>query len=324
VPPPEGEGKPAGGETPRAPAPQGQEPVTLPPLEARLVVADGNLVYIDDKLGTKSVIPHFGMNGSLDVANGVPSFAAKIEIEDARSEQGFLPLLRLFVPMLAGAEIEAVKLTGGLDFEAEISATGADAASLKKSLTGKGRLKLENGGIEGAQGLTDLLSKAGVGEKGLTFDLVTVQFRFQGGRVYNDDIQIDGKELNLGLKGWTSFDGEMDYAFDGAPLLKLLPQSVREQITAALGPDPKIPGSIRGSVSAPNVGLEMPNLADAALKAATDLIEKKGGDLLKKEGIDIDIDKLKSGDVDLGGLFGGKDKKKKGAEKKPEEPKKKE
>lgn len=316
APAPGGKSPEEGGKKSPEPAPPSGPPPELPPISARLIVADGNLVYVDEKLGTRSVIPHFGMNGSLDVADGVPSFATKVEIEDARSEQGFLPLLRMFVPMLAGPSVEAVKLSGGLDFKAELRATGADAASLRRSLTGQGELRLENGAIEGAQGLADLLAKAGVAQKGLSFDLLTVQFRFQDGRVYNDDIQIDGKELDLGLKGWTSFDGEMDYAFDGAPLIALLPKAVREEIAKALGPDPKIPGSIRGSVSAPNVGLEMPGLTDAAMKAATDRVEKELGDVLKKEG--IDVEKIKSGDVDLGGLFGGKKR-----AKKDEEPKKK-
>lgn len=304
-----GGGEKAPGEKSPEPAPPSGPPPELPPLSARMVVADGNLVYVDEKLGTRSVIPHFGLSGSLDVADGVPSLAGKVEIADARSEQGFLPLLRMFLPMLAGENLEAVKLSGGLDFTAEIRAQGADAASLKRSLTGHGELKLENGAIEGAQVFSDLLSKAGVAQTGLSFDLLTVQFRFQDGRVYNDDIKIDGKELDLGLKGWTSFDGEMDYAFDGAPLIALLPKAAREQVAAALGPNTKLPGSIRGYLASPNVGLEMPGLEDAAKKAATDLAEKEAGDLLKKQG--IDLEKIKSGDVDLGGLFGGKDGKKK-------------
>jgi len=317
APPSSGEPKPSPpspSEPKPSPAP-GQRPPELPPIEARLVVTDGNLVYVDEKLGTRSVIPKFEVTGGLDVENSVPSFEAKVKIDDAHSEQGFLPLLRMFLPMLAGANLEAVKLSGGLDFDAEFSARGADAASLKKSLSGKGHLNLEKGSIEGAQGLADLLAKAGVAEKGLSFDLLTVQFRFQDGRVYNDDIRIDGKELDLGLKGWTSFEGEMEYAFDGTPLLNLLPKDARERVTAAL-PDGKLAGAIRGTVSAPDVKLEMPDAEQLAKKAATDLIKKEGGDILKENG--VDLDKLKKGDVDLGGLLGEK-KKKKDEKKKPDD-----
>ena len=145
----------------------------------------------------------------------------------------------------------ALMLSGGLDFSAEFSASGADAASLRQSLSGSGQLHLKNGAIEGAQGLADLLAKAGVARSGLSFDLVTVQFRFEDGRVYNDDIQVDGKELDLGLKGWTSFDGRMEYSFDGASLLALLPKDARERVTAALGPDGKIPGTLARTWSVP-------------------------------------------------------------------------
>jgi hypothetical protein len=313
---PGGESPPPGGGEPRPEAPKG-EPAKLPPLSASLVVSDGNLVYVDEVLGTRSVIPRFGLEGGLEVDGGVPRFSTSVVIEDARSEQGFLPLLRMFLPLLASADVQAVKLSGGLDFSAEFSASGADAASLRQSLSGSGRLHLKNGAIEGAQGLADLLAKAGVARSGLQFDLVTVQFRFEDGRVYNDDIQVDGKELDLGLKGWTSFDGRMEYAFDGAALLALLPKDARERVTAVLGPDGKIPGTLAGSVTSPSVSLEMPDLADAAKRAATDLLEKEGRDLLKEKG--VDLDKIKSGDVDLGGLVGGK--KKKPEEKKPDDPK---
>ncbi len=312
APPPPGEGRP---EAP--PAPGG--PVKWPPLEASLLVSDGRLVYRDDLLGTKSVIPSFALTGGLEVAGGAPRLSATVKIDGARSEQGFLPLLRLFLPMLAGPDLEAVKLSGSLSFDAALTASGADAAALRQSLSGSGNLVLEKGGIEGAQGLADVFAKAGLGRTSLAFDRLHVKFRFSNGRVYNDDIAIDGKDLDLGLVGWTSFDGRMEYSFDGAPLLALLPEAARKPIEAALGPGAKLPGSIKGTLSSPAVDLDLPSVADAAKKAATDLLEKKGSELLEKKG--IDLEKLKPGDVDLGGLFGGKKKKdEKKEEKKDEKP----
>jgi hypothetical protein len=113
-----------------------------------------------------------------------------------------------------------------------------------------------------------ILKAAGKSET-LEFEQIFTGFRLRDSKIYNDDIQVNGKDLKIGLKGWTSLvyvsskkGNPMEYEVTGDYLQKKMGKDAQTVLSILGGGESKIPIRIAGTVQSPRVSLKLPKLKD--------------------------------------------------------------
>ncbi|MCR4289681.1 MAG: AsmA-like C-terminal region-containing protein, partial [Candidatus Scalindua sp.] len=89
------------------------------------------------------------------------------------------------------------------------------------------------------------------------FDKITTRFVIEDNKILNDDISVNGKEFDIGLSGWTSFDGRIEYSADAEALGKHLGGDARK-ILGALSEGSKLPIVVTGTIDNPKLSFKWP------------------------------------------------------------------
>ena len=136
-----------------------------------------------------------------------------------------VPSLGYFLPLLGD---KPQTLTGKLGFELhDFTGKGLDLESLRRDVTGTGKVSLEGGTVMSgvivqmlnaikAIGARDLsaLSADGGGSQGLEVKLMSSDFALEGGRIKTESMKLEGAGVDIILSGSTGLDGTIDYTIN--------------------------------------------------------------------------------------------------------------
>ena len=178
-------------------------------------------------------------------------------------------------------------LFGRLNTDLQFTGKGFDWEAISTTLTGKGKLQLSDlkitsidlmpklattlDAVSTVAGFTvpdDLASRS--------FDALKTTLRVQQGKIYYDDLQLWGPDVQLLGKGFLGLDQSLQ--FDGtALLLGKLAQSFGKKASFLLDQQGRIrlPVAIQGTVTQPKIALNESSLMDLARQALTDKVEKE-------------------------------------------------
>ena len=90
---------------------------------------------------------------------------------------------------------------------------------------------------------------------------ITTRFVIEDSKILNDDISVNGKEFDIGLSGWTSFDGRIEYSADAEALGKHLGRDGRK-ILGALSGGSTLPIAVTGTIDKPKLSFKWPKSQD--------------------------------------------------------------
>ncbi|MBO1225184.1 MAG: AsmA family protein [Candidatus Scalindua sediminis] len=123
---------------------------------------------------------------------------------------------------------------------------------LSKSLNAVGEINIKDGYIKGDKIISNILKK----EK-YRFDDIVTQFKINDEKIFVDNLRVNSKDFNIGLSGWTSFDGQIEYSADADVVGKYIGGDA-EKILGMLGKGSKLPIVITGTVNNPRLAFKWP------------------------------------------------------------------
>lgn len=173
-------------------------------------------------------------------------------------------------------------LSGKVNLSAQASWQGFEWDSeISRTINGKGNLSVSEGTVQSRNILAEILKLAGQSEK-LEFEQILTGFRLSDGKIYNDDIQVNGDVLDLNLKGWTSLaylpsqqGNPLEYAVTGDWIDKSLGRDAKKVLSVLGGGDTTIPIVISGTVQKPHVTIKKPKVEDVFKGLLKSLQEEK-------------------------------------------------
>ena len=190
---------------------------------------------------------------SADLKEEKPPLIFDMKLSDANINQN-MDILAYIVPVLAAPE---GKLSGKLNMQLNAKGNGLNwQDDLSKSLNGEGEIEIKDGYIKGGKVTSKILNAVG-GRGEYEFDKITTRFVIEDSKILNDDISVNGKEFDIGLSGWTSFDGRIEYSADAEALGKHLGGDARK-ILGALSEGSKLPIVVTGTIDNPKLSFKWP------------------------------------------------------------------
>ena len=190
---------------------------------------------------------------SADLKEEKPPLVFDMKLSDANINQN-MDILAYIVPLLAAPE---GNLSGKLNMQLKASGNGLDwQDDLSKTLSGKGEIEIKDGYIKGGK-VTSKILKAVGGRGEYEFEQITTRFIIEDSKIINDDISVNGKEFDIGLSGWTSFDGRIEYSADAEALGSQLGGDARK-ILGALSEGSKLPIVVTGTIDKPRLSFKWP------------------------------------------------------------------
>jgi uncharacterized protein involved in outer membrane biogenesis len=183
-----------------------------------------------------------------------PPVVFDMKLADVNINQD-MDVLAYIVPVLAAPE---GKMTGKLNMGFNANGNGLNwKDDLSKSLKGEGNIDIKEGYIKGGKVTSKILKILG-GEGGeYKFDQITTKFVISDSKIYNDDISVNGEEFDIGLSGWTSFDGRLEYSANAEALSKYVGRDAK-RILQNMSNDSKLPIVVTGTISNPKLAFKWP------------------------------------------------------------------
>ncbi|MHC4472745.1 MAG: AsmA family protein, partial [Planctomycetota bacterium] len=303
-----------------------------PPVRALLTIRGGRILFIDKKQNTRVEAARIDaevewVNGKLDLEmtcelNGgkvrllacgdLSRKPAPLEVKefsiDGSEFDTELAQLGYFLPLLGE---KPQKASGKIGFVVrDLSATGLDTEGLMESLTAAGNISLSGGFLASApvSELFGSLEEIGVKglealgldekERALTVDMFKSTFSVKDGKIFTEEMVLDGAGLQLRFSGWTGLDGTIQYDL---ALLNL------DEVVGGKGKvdrfltDGVLPLSLGGSLASPKFEFDMAGAVEGKIEEE---VEK-----LKGEAEERAEEKIEEGiEKGLERLFGDKDK----------------
>ena len=206
------------------------------------------------------------IKASGDLSSEKPAVTIALDSKDITLSQD-MTLLGYIIPILAMPADG--RLSGKGNVSAALSWQGFDWESeMVKTIKGTGSLRLSDGSVLSQNVLSEILKAFGKPEK-LQFDQILTNFRLAEGKVYNDNIQLNGKDLDLNLNGWTSLayvpsqkGNPLEYSVTGDFIQRSLGGDAGKALSILGGGETKIPVVIAGTVQNPRVTIKMPKAGD--------------------------------------------------------------
>jgi hypothetical protein len=204
--------------------------------------------------------------GTFDFNKKQPDMKITLEGKEVQVSQD-LDLLGYVVPILITSS--SGKLSGEGNFSVQTSWQGTDWNSeVSRTITGKGTLNLKDGILKSEDVLSVILKSFGKPET-IEFEEILTGFRLGEGKLFNDNIQVNGKDLKIGLRGWTALaydpskkGNPMDYTVTGDFLKESIGRDGEKVLAILGGGEPTIPVGIGGTVQKPKVSIKMPKAGD--------------------------------------------------------------
>lgn len=193
------------------------------------------------------------LSASADLKEEKPPLVFDLKLSEVRINQN-MGLLAYIVPVLAARD---GKISGKLNMAFSAKGKGLSwQDDLSKNLNGQGDINITDGYINGGMITGQIFETVGM-KKEYAFDSITTKFVISDSKISNDDISVNGRDFNIGLSGWTSFDGRLEYSADAETLSKHVGSDVRK-VLGSLGKGSKIPIVITGTVNKPKLAFKMP------------------------------------------------------------------
>ncbi len=194
---------------------------------------------------------------SVDLKEEKPPLIFDMKLSDANINQN-MDVLAYIVPVLAAPE---GKLSGTLNMQFKANGNGLNwQDDLSKSLSGGGEIDIKDGYIKGGKVMTKVLKAIG-GKREYEFEQIVTRFVIEDSKIINDDISVNGEEFDIGLSGWTSFDGRIEYSADAEGLGNHLGGDAGK-ILGSFSEGSKLPIVVTGTVNKPKLSFKWPKPED--------------------------------------------------------------
>ncbi len=186
------------------------------------------------------------------------------------------------------------EISGVLDMDIAGKGKGLNwQEELSRTLSALGHIRIENGSIKGVRAISQIIR-----DKVFEFEEITTPIRIEDGKIFTEDLQVNGSKLDVGLSGWTALDGRIEYTVESEVLAKYIGGDA-EDILGMLGKGLKLPTVITGTIDKPKVALRFPeseegfgNLIEGVIGSLVGE-EESGGE---SEGTSEEQRELKSGE----------------------------
>lgn len=211
----------------------------------------------------------FAQTARIDLGKPGLGYDSQVSIQALQAE----PFLKAFAPNLAG------KVFGALSLETTISGAGTQADALKRNLSAKGNLLLDQGRLTGPGLVAELASFLNLPE------LQDINFRQGKGSftVSQGKIQLKGdlesNDLRMAPKGTVGLDGSLDVSLDArlAPALtaKLDRKGNVSQFLTDREGWAQLPLQVTGTASAPKFAFDASAIKGQLKERAVEQVQKK-------------------------------------------------
>jgi len=193
------------------------------------------------------------VSASANLNKKKPSLTFDMKLSDMLINQN-MDLLAYIVPVLAAPD---GKISGKLSMMFDAKGNGLNwQDDLSKSLNGQGKFDIKEGHIKGGK-ITSKILKT-FGKRGeYEFDNISTRFVINDSKIFNDDISINGKDFNIGLSGWTAFDGRLEYSADAQAMGDFIGGDVK-RILGSMSKDSKLPIVVTGTINNPKLAFKWP------------------------------------------------------------------
>ncbi len=193
------------------------------------------------------------VTASANLKEEKPSLVLGMTLSDMLINQN-MDLLAYIVPVLAAPD---GKISGKLSMTFDAKGNGLNwQDDLSKSLNGQGEFDIKDGHIKGGKITSKILKTFGKGGE-YEFDNISTRFVIKESKIFNDDISINGKDFNIGLSGWTSFDGRLEYSADAKVMGDLIGGDFK-RILGGMSKGSKLPIVVTGTVNNPKLAFKWP------------------------------------------------------------------
>ncbi len=190
---------------------------------------------------------------SVDLKEKKPPLIFDMKLSEANINQD-MDVLAYIVPVLAAPE---GKLSGTLNMQFKAKGNGLNwQDDLSKSLNGEGEIDIKDGYIKGGKVISKVLKAIG-GRGEYEFEQIVTRFVIEDSKILNDDISVNGEEFDIGLSGWTSFDGRIEYSADAEGLGNHLGGDAGK-ILGSFSEGSKLPIVVTGTISKPKLSFKWP------------------------------------------------------------------
>jgi uncharacterized protein involved in outer membrane biogenesis len=189
------------------------------------------------------------VSASADLKEEIPPLIFDMKLSDVNINQNMDKLLYI-IPVLVASEV-----SGKLNMQFKAKGNGLNwQDDLSKSLNGQGEIDIKDGYIKGGKITSKILKTFGKGGE-FKYDNISTKFVINDSKIFNDDISINGKDFNIGLSGWTSFDGRLEYSADAELLSKYVGRDAK-RILGSMGT--KLPIVVTGTIDKPKLAFKWP------------------------------------------------------------------
>ena len=193
------------------------------------------------------------VSASANLKEKKPSLVFDMTLSDVLINQN-MDLLAYIVPVLAAPD---GKISGKLSMMFNAKGNGLNwQDDLSKSLNGQGEINIKDGHIKGGMITSKILKTFGKSGE-YKFDNISTRFEINDSKISNDDIRINGKDFNIGLSGWTSFDGRLEYSADAQAVGNLIGGDVKK-ILGGMSKGSKLPLVVTGTINNPSLAFKWP------------------------------------------------------------------
>ncbi|MFQ5965408.1 MAG: AsmA family protein [Candidatus Scalinduaceae bacterium] len=193
------------------------------------------------------------MSAKANLKDEKPALDFSLNLSDVRIDQK-MDILAYAIPILSASNGQ---MSGILNMAITAQGKGLNwQDDLSKSLNAVGEINIKNGYIKGDKIISRILKK-----EEYKFDDITTPFRIDDEKVFADAIKVNSEDFDIGLSGWTSFDGQIEYTVDAEVLGKYIGGDVGK-ILGELGKGSKLPIVITGTIDNPKVAFKRPKPQD--------------------------------------------------------------
>ncbi len=228
---------------------------------------ENNLLQLEELTGRVGG-GSFHHSGSIDLGQKGFAYRAQLATQGVQAD----PLVGALVPKAAGT------VFGLLNLDLDLAGQGTDLAGLRKHLTGRGQLLMQEGRLTGShlvKGLADFLQLPELSVMG--FDQAEGNFAINNGRLDLTSTLVS-QDLRLAPRGDVGLDGTLDVGLD----LRLSPDLTEKlggsgrfsQLLVDADGWGQVPLKVKGSISKPRFALDSAVLKDALKQKAQQKLQK--------------------------------------------------
>jgi hypothetical protein len=182
-----------------------------------------------------------------------PSLDFDLNLSDVRINQE-MDILAYAIPILSSSEGQ---ISGMLNLMLDANGKGLNwRDELSKSLNAVGEINIKDGYVKGDKIISNILKK-----EEYSFEDIVTQFKINDEKIFVDNLKVNSKDFNIGLSGWTSFSGQIEYTADAEIVGKYIGGDA-EKILGMLGKGSKLPILITGTVNNPRLTFKWPESQD--------------------------------------------------------------